>query len=293
MKKEKASSSAEFVAVFRAIESMKSPNERVCVDPFAKCFIRPLFRFLLKSLFLSKSVLWFAAERRYPGAVGNLVARVRHIDDYLKSCIDDGIEQLVILGAGYDTRAYRFDGLKEQVNVFEVDHPVTQRVKVEKIKKVFGSLPHHVVYVPMDFEKESLNKGLSENGYDKALKTLFIWEGVTYYLPPKAVDDTLAFISKNSGKGSSVIFDYIFESVVNGTSGIEIAKKMFSYHAKNEPWIFGIEYESVEGFLLERGFYKVKNVTSEFLKGIYFKGKNEKRKVYPFFGHVHATVNIH
>ena len=71
-------------------------------------------------------------------------------------------------------------------------------------------------------------------------------------------------------------------------------KKIVSYQAKiNEPWIFGIEYESVEEFLIERGFCNVKNVTSEFLKSIYFKGKNEKRKVYPFFGHVNATVNIH
>ena len=108
------------------------------------------------------------------------------------------------------------------------------------------------------------------------------------------MDDTLAFVVETSGEGSSVIFDYIFESVVNGTSGLEIAKKIVSYQTKcNEPWIFGIEYDSVEEFLIERGFCNVKNVTSEFLKGIYFKGKNEKRKVHPFFGHVHATVNIH
>jgi methyltransferase (TIGR00027 family) len=133
---------------------------------------------------------------------------------------------LVILGAGYDTRAYRFDKLKEEVKVFEVDHPATQKVKIEKVSKALGSLPGHVVYVSVDFEKERLDKKLSESGYNKSLKTLFIWEGVTMYLTAEAVDETLAFVAGNSGKGSSIIFNYIFRSVLDGTCELEYAPKV-------------------------------------------------------------------
>ena len=67
--------------------------------------------------------------------MGCVASRTRYIDDYLHECIDDEIKQLVILGAGYDSRAYRFDDLKGKVKVFELDHPATQKVKIEKIKK--------------------------------------------------------------------------------------------------------------------------------------------------------------
>ena len=68
---------------------------------------------------------------------GAIVARVQFIDEYLLECIATGFKQLVIIGAGFDTRAYRFEGVKENLKVFEVDHPVTQKVKVDKIKEIF------------------------------------------------------------------------------------------------------------------------------------------------------------
>jgi len=219
------------------------------------------------------------------------VIRTRYIDDYLKACIDDGIKQLVILGAGYDSRAYRFDGLKGKVKVFEVDNPATQKEKIEKVKKILGSLPDKVVYVPIDFHKEKLDERLFESGYDKNLKTLFIWEGVTMYIAAEAVDETLAFIVNNSGEGSSNIFNYIFQSVVDGTCEMEGAKKARKYvERKGEPWTFGIEEGTTEEFLSKRGFYQVKDAGYEFLRSVYCKGANQSRKVPEFARIVHATV---
>ena len=197
---------------------------RVCYDPLAQHFLGAKYRVFARSRLLIRLALW-NAERRSPGVFGCLAGRTRYIDDCLKACIDDGIKQLVILGAGYDTRAYRFGELKEKVKVFEVDHPATQKVKIEKVSRMLGSLPGHVVYVPIDFEKERLDKKLFESGYDKSLKTLFIWEGVTMYITAEAVDETLAFVAGNSGKGSSIIFNYIFRSVLDGTCELEYAKK--------------------------------------------------------------------
>ena len=101
----------------------------------------------------------------------------------MKKSIDEGLEQLVILGAGYDSRPYRIDGLNE-IRVFEVDHPDTQAVKIEKIKEIFGSLPHHVVYIPADLASDDFVQRLLDRGYDRSRKTLFIMEGVIFYIPP-------------------------------------------------------------------------------------------------------------
>jgi methyltransferase (TIGR00027 family) len=290
MKEEKASSTAENVAALRAAESLKPEDKRVCYDPLARHFLGAKFRVFGRSRFLTRLALW-DAERRSPGSFGCLVGRTRYIDDCLKACIDDRIEQLVILGAGYDTRAYRFDKLKEKVKVFEVDHPATQKVKIEKVSRMLGSLPGHVVYVSVDFEKERLDKKLFESGYDKSLKTLFIWEGVTMYLTAEAVDETLAFVAGNSGKGSSIIFNYIFWSVLDGTCELEYAPKVRKAHERGgEPFKFGIEKGKIDEFLSSRGFHQVKNVTGEYFKDAYFKGVNQNRQVCCCCGFVRATV---
>jgi methyltransferase (TIGR00027 family) len=291
VKETRSSYFAEVCAAWRAAESIKPQDERVCYEPLAKYFIRTPFRILTKSRFLAEIAFWYS-DRRFPGAAGELLARTRYIDDYLKARIDDGIAQLVILGAGFDTRAYRFDGLKGNVKVFEVDHPATQKVKTETINRIFGSLPENIIYVPIDFEKESLSVRLLESCYNKNLKTLFIWDGVTMYLSAEAVDETLGFVTKNSGKGSSIIFDYIFKSVVDGTCELKEAKKARKcFRRTDEHLLFGIEEGSIEEFLCERGFYQVKNVTSDFLKDTYFKGINRRRSISPLLATVHATVH--
>jgi len=292
MKEEKASRTAAGTAAYRAAESMRSEGERVCYDPYAKRFLDGVYSLLAKSRLLTKIAIWYT-DRIVPGLTGHVVARTRYIDDCLKACIEDGIEQLVILGAGYDSRAYRFEELKGKVKVFEVDHPFTQKVKIEKVKNILGSLPDHVVYVPIDFDKEKLDKRLFESGYDNNLKTLFIWEGVTPYLTAEAVDETLAFIAKNSGEGSSIILDYAFQSVVDGTCELEGAKEILEQiERRGEHIIFGIEEGTVEGFLSQRGFSQVENVTGDLLKSMYFKGANQNRKVQLFHGYVHATVKL-
>ncbi len=111
----------------------------------------------------------------------------------MKKSIDEGIEQLVILGAGYDSRAYRIER-SEKIKIFEADHPATQTIKIEKVKTVFGSLPGHVVYVPCDLETEDFGQRLIYTGYNRHVKTLFLMEGVLMYLQPKVVDEILFFM---------------------------------------------------------------------------------------------------
>jgi methyltransferase (TIGR00027 family) len=286
MRKSQSSTTASGIAALRAIESDKPEGERICDDRYAKLFVGKAMHSAMKFFF------WIGFDKiKGPDVVGYLVVRCRYIDDYLASCIEGGIGQLVILGAGFDSRAYRFDGLKGRVKVFEVDHPATQQVKREKLIKIFGGIPDGVVLVPVDFNTQKLEDRLRESGYDDRLKTLFILEGVVYYISLEAVDGTLAFIAGHSGPGSSVIFDYTETAVVDGTYRRSEISSMRRYKAvSGEEIIFGIDRSHIKEFLENRGFDHVANVTGDDLHRMYFKGVNEKRQVAPIYSIVHATV---
>jgi methyltransferase (TIGR00027 family) len=290
MKEGKASETAEGVTALRAVESAKPEGERVCYDPLARQFLGTKYRILGGIRPLTSLALW-NAERRSPGVFGCITGRTRYIDDCLATCIDQGLRQVVILGAGYDTRAYRMADAMDKVKVFEVDHPATQKVKIEKVRKALGSLPDHVVYVPIDFKADRLDQRLFESGYSRDLKTLFIWEGVTMYLPAEAVDETLDFVVRNSPAGSYLVFNYIFQSVLDGTCQWKYAAKVRKAHERTrEPFTFGIPEGAAEQFLSRRGFRRTTNVTGQFFKETYFKGANSTRNVCCLCGFAVAEV---
>jgi methyltransferase (TIGR00027 family) len=283
MKKSRASITAQGIAFVRALESSKPAGERICYDPLARQLISPGF-YLLGKLFAGY------AEHKGPGVIGFLVARCRYIDDHLEACLENGLEQLVILGAGLDSRAYRFEQLAGHVRVFEVDHPATQQVKREKLAKILGKLPAHVTYVPIDFDAEALDK-LLDCGYSRQGKTLFIWEGVTHYLTGQAVDRTLEFVLENSGPGSSIIFDYLYTSALTAAhKRSEIVRMQRSRRYTGEGLVFGIDEGQVEAFLRARGYAQIKNVTSQDLERIYFTGVNRTRTVAPVYAIAYATA---
>jgi methyltransferase (TIGR00027 family) len=184
------------------------------------------------------------------------------------------------------------DDIKNDIKVFEVDHPNTQSFKIEKIKEIFGSAPENVTYVSIDFDFQKLGPRLLEEGYDSSKKTLFIMEGLVMYIPPKAVAETLSFIAKNSHNGSAIIFDYYPESVVDGTCKLEIGNNIRNHLINSgEPLQFGINEEEIEDFLKEFGFSDIKNVTNEDYKKLYFHGKNQNRDVCSLLYFAHAVVD--
>jgi len=291
VKRKGSSKMAELIALHRVAESALPESQRICYDPYAVHFVDPEVLECARKNPEKTKAMREHYERLFPGLGNSIRARVRYFDDFVAEAVDDGIEQLVVLGAGYDTRAYRIDGLKERVNVFEVDHPDTQEVKMEKIEKIFGALPLHVAYVPLDFEKDGLGPRLMEMGYDRSKKTLFVMEGLIMYIPPKAVDDVFSFIVNNSGKGSWVIFDYYPDFMVDGESELDVANNIRNFLIQQgEPLKFGIREGSVEAFLTERGLSRVQNVTSEDYKRAYFHGKNEGRAVCSLLSFAHAMV---
>jgi methyltransferase (TIGR00027 family) len=265
---------AENIAIHRFAESAKPEGERICYDPYAIHFLDPETLKLLKLLRDNPELAKKNAketEELFPGFTNSIIARIRYFDDFVKESLNEGIEQIVILGAGYDTRAYRIDGLRN-IKVFEVDHPDTQSFKIQKIEEIFGSVPCHVVYVPVDFEKETLDQKLFDKGYDLSKKTLFVMEGLIMYILPESVDRMLSFIVENSPKGSIVLFDYIHESIVERTC--ELGKNLQNYtEERREPLQFGLKEDIIEDFLKERGFSNIINITGDDYKA-YFEGRD-------------------
>ena len=299
MEEGKPSFTAEIDAVIRTMETDKPESERLCYDPFARGFLGTTNRIIGMIPPLRKLALWYL-EQKHPFILDCIPARTRYIDEYVSECADAGLEQLIILGAGYDSRAFRIEGLKGKVTVFEVDHPATQKLKIEKLKNMLDPLPSNVVYVPIDFNKETLPQKMSESKYDKDKKSLFIWEGVTPYLTAEAVDETLHFVATNSGPGSSIIFTYILKSVVDDTCQLEGAREIREAFSRGgiadfssqrgDRLLFGIEEGSIEAFLSERGFQQIKDISGDYYEAEYFTGPNRSRKGCRLCRVVSATV---
>lgn len=292
MKEGKASFSAEIIAAMRALESRRPEKERICYDPYARQLIRSKFRFVAQSKLVTK-LLYAYIEKKGPGLPAGIAARTRYIDDIVKKDVAAGAQQVVILGAGLDMRAYRLEELKN-IPVFEVDFPATQALKREKLKALKLPERHHLTYVPIDFNKDDLATELTKAGYDPNLKTLFTWEGVTMYLDAESVDATLAFIASNTAKGSTLYFDYLMQSVLDGRcdypEAVVVRKtKSFNGHG-TEKYTYGIEETEIENFLNQRGFKLLEHMTGDSLKERYFHGKNAKRYVFRICGFVHAEI---
>lgn len=285
MKRNRSSLSAAGIAIVRALESAKPANERLVDDPYARRFVNGGL-FHLVNFFYRLGI----GERKGPGVWEFLIARERYIDDCLAERLADGIEQLVILGAGFDARAYRFKALQRGgVRIFEVDHPATQAAKVEKLKTIFGKAPEHVTYVGVDFNTEALGVRLAACGYDEGRKSLFIWQGVTQYLTPAAVDETLAFIRHHSGAGSTVIFDYVDPATLKGGGKHGEVRSMRRYSSlTGEDLVFGVPIGEMEPFMRERGFTQIQNADHQKLEALYFR----QRAVMDGYAIVSAVVPV-
>jgi methyltransferase (TIGR00027 family) len=183
--------------------------------------------------------------------------RTRYIDEVFRESLGAGATQAVILGAGLDSRAYRFGDVLKGARVFEVDFPPTQEYKKKRVREILKALPPHVVYAPIDFTKDDLATVLKQAGYDTTKKTVFVWEGVTFYIPESAVNGTLRFVASNSAPGSRIVFDYFVKSGLE-TPGIVALNKRLT--ALGEPFIFGMPDENRDRFVARQGLRMISEV---------------------------------
>lgn len=264
MRAQRASKTAQGVALLRAIESARPLEKRLVNDPYA--------RKMVNSVNLACSTAWVKAglyDLSWKGAYEYVIARERYIDDMLRQALQEGFKQIVILGAGFDMRAFRIEGM-ERVVVFEVDHPATQAAKRDKLRKLFDPIRENIRFVSIDFNEQTLEERLSASGYDEFEKTFFIWQGVTMYLTPQGVDATLKFIAEHSKSGSKVVFDYFTSSLMHRSLSIQFARIFLNMIG--ESLDFSIEDGQLEAFLNARGFEQVTDANWETLTRLYFTG---------------------
>jgi len=207
MKAERPSRTAHFVAHGRALADAGLSHVPDFHDPTARVFLSDKGK---QSLAKTERVLQEgkrSASVEMARVMADLIAlRTAVIDAAVRDAIATGARQLVILGAGYDGRAWRIKEL-EGVKVFEVDHPATQgskRARVAQLPPPIGI----VSFVSIDFERESLDRVLDRAGHDRRVPTCWIWEGVLMYLTHEAMQATLSGIAGRSASGSTLIVNY-------------------------------------------------------------------------------------
>ena len=223
MKETQPSITAENNAAVRASEWLRPARMRICHDRFARFFLpEDIYRTADSARRLGGLISRW--NKSVPGVCDAILVRTRFIDERLQAAIDRGLRQLVVLGAGYDSRALRFDQLKRGGMIFELDHPATQKIKRRRIEENHLPLSDHLIFIPCRFDTEDFASKLLTSGYDAALPTFFVWEGMTYYLTRRQVDRILSFIARRSPTGSELVFDYLPPSVVDGTNRLTEAR---------------------------------------------------------------------
>lgn len=163
-----------------------------------------------------------------------IAARSRFADDCVTAAIARGTDQVVILGAGLDTTAYR--NTHTNVRFYEVDQPDTQNWKRRRLSESGIAVPDSLTFVPVDFDKSSLADGLAEAGLDRARSAVFIWLGVSVYLTRTAVDDTLRYIADHTA--AEVVFDYFYPvaSAPHEPTTDQLQARAESTARLGEPW---------------------------------------------------------
>jgi methyltransferase (TIGR00027 family) len=186
-----------------------------------------------------------------------ITLRSRLVDDLAIKMVAE-LEQIVMLGAGFDTMALRVKNALPKVTIFEVDHPATQRVKQRAFAYV--ELPARVRFVEVDFECDDFVVKLSETGFVPDRRSLIVWLGVKCYLTTQAIERAMNQIATLGGAGTRLIFDYILAEVIDGTSRNRDALKKARRMARlGEPWLFGLAPEQVPDYLSSFGFKLIKD----------------------------------
>jgi methyltransferase (TIGR00027 family) len=188
-----------------------------------------------------------------------IAARSRFAEDSLAVAAAHGARQLVVLGAGLDTYAYRCPA-SDALHTFEVDHPATQAWKRRRLAEAGIAIPPALTFAPIDFERETLPAGLAAAGFDPAQRSFFTWLGVVPYLTEEAVFSTLTFIGRLPA-GAQVVFDYP-NPPASFSREMRAAHERRAAHvaALGEAWVSYFETDRLRARLGDLGFSAIEDL---------------------------------
>jgi len=262
------SRTAVWTCVSRAASSLELESHYRSDDYIALLLVPSLLRFLLHIPLVRR---FYNSVIAPTGIYEYTIARTRYIDAVFKEVLTEGCEQVLIFGAGFDTRALRFQKEAGDTKIFELDVPITQIAKRDQYTKCGLTIPANVNFVSIDFDKESLSEKLDESGFGRDRRSLFVLEGLLMYLQPESVDETFNVIARFAGEGSEVVFDYVRASVLRQEGLCYGEREIARTVAKaGERWYFGLEEGEIEQFLEKYGLEAVEHKDTQELEQMYF-----------------------
>jgi methyltransferase (TIGR00027 family) len=198
-----------------------------------------------------------------------IAVRTRFAEDALAAAVERGVGQLVVLGAGLDTFAYR-SPLRSRLRIFEVDHPATQAWKRQRLEEAGILAPDSLTFAPVDFERETLLDGLLNAGLDAAQETFFTWLGVVPYLSEKAVWSTLALIGSLRG-GAHIVFDYADPpETLSPEARAFHDQRAERVQAMGEAWVTYFKSDKLHAGLSTLGFSQIEDLGPRQIASRYF-----------------------
>jgi methyltransferase (TIGR00027 family) len=195
-------------------------------------------------------------------------ARARFAEDRVAAAVVSGVSQVVILGAGLDTFAYR--NPHPDLRLFEVDHPATQVWKRERLAAAGIDRPEALTFVPVDFETSTLAAGLETAGFRRSRPAVFVWLGVVFYLTPEAAQGTLEYVAGQAGP-VEVVFDYL-QPAATDEDRAHLRGRADRLAAAGEPWFSYFTPEDIAGRLRALGLTDVDDHAAADLVAGYLDG---------------------
>jgi len=268
------SQTAMLIASLRALACYEE-NPRIHGDDYmAELFLPDDKRIPLKSAEY-RSVIKKAIPE---GLYEYVIARSKYFDELFLQYLTQQIPQIVFLGAGFDSRAYRFHKQISSSLIYEVDTPATQKMKLHILKSNEVKIHNNVIYVANDLEKNELFQKLNHAGFQSSLQTLYILEGVIFYLAPKSVDSMFSLLRQHSSTGSILSFDYQHRDNEN---------TLIDTGLKDENVKFGLNAQECDKYLHSLGYSVIEKLDSEEMGNRYLTMLDGKR-----FGKVKSIMNI-
>jgi len=282
----RTSRTAQWTCVSRAASSLESRAHYKSDDTLAVLLVPTFLSLVLKISTVRKLYGKVMAPK---GIYEYVIVRTKYIDKIFQEALAEQFDQILLFGAGFDTRAVRFQAESKGVKIFELDVPRTQAAKLAQYQRRKVPIPLNIVFVGIDFEKESLPQKLDAVGFEKDQRSLFVLEGLLMYLNPSSVDETFRIITEYAGQGSRVVFDYIYASVLRREHLYYGEEEVFrSVTRANEQWHFGIEEGEIAHFLSQYGLMVHDHMNAEKLEENYFK--NSEGKVVGKINGTHCLV---
>lgn len=200
-----------------------------------------------------------------------VIARTKYIDAAFAQALERGFDQVLLFGAGFDTRAVRFQAAGRETKVFELDVPITQKAKLGQYARRGIGVPPNLTLIAIDFDRQPLPEALLQAGFARGSRSLFVMEGLLMYLQPGSVQATFRTVQEFAGPGSEVVFDYVLAGVLRGTAGAYGEQGIMETVSKaGERWQFGMEPGGVASFLEGYGFSLLEQVDPAELERRYF-----------------------